>query len=55
MGAVASGPSLPILDTADYVRLGVGHHGQLNDAVDDRIQGSKVVGLDDHNDGWPTE
>ena len=39
--------ALLILDAANHVCLGVGHHGQLNDAVDDGVQGEEVIALDD--------
>lgn len=47
--------ALPILDAANHVRLGVGHHRQLNDAVYDGVQGEEVVALDNHNHRWPAE
>ena len=54
-GALVPLQSVPALDVADHVRLGVGHHRQLNNAVDDRVQGEKVVALDYHNYRRPAE
>jgi hypothetical protein len=47
--------ALLILDVANHVRLGVGHHRHLNDAVDDGVQGDEVIALDDRNYRWPAE